>query len=93
LAPSSTDFSVTAQDAAQLPLPIVSPDLLARATRVVRQYRAEHGESMTAGQLAARLRVNSDQATSLLASIIDDQTNPTLPVPTVNGRRMEATPR
>jgi len=90
LAPSSTDFSVTAQDAAQLPLPIVSPDLLARATRVVKQYRAEHGETIAAGQLAARLRVNSDQATRLLASITDDQTNPTQPVPTVNGNRPAA---
>jgi hypothetical protein len=87
LAPSSTDFSVTAQDAAQLPLPIVSPELLARATSVARQYRTEHGEPMTAGQLAVRLKVTSEQATHLLASIQNDQTNPTTPVPTVNGAR------
>jgi len=92
LAPSSTDFSVTAQDAAQLPLPIVPPDLLARATTVVRQYRAEHGEPMTAGQLAARVKVNSDVATHLLALATDDQTTTTLPAPTVNGTRL-GTPR
>jgi hypothetical protein len=48
---------------------------------------------MTAGQLAVRLKVTSEQATHLLASITDDQTTPTTPVPTVNGRRIEATTR
>jgi hypothetical protein len=90
LAPSSTDFSVTAQDAAQLPLPIVSPQLLAKATSVARQYRAEHGTPLTAGQLAVRLKVTSEQATHLLASMNDDQTTTTTPVPTVNGARLEA---
>jgi hypothetical protein len=91
LAPSSIDFSVTAQDAAQLPLPIVSPQLLAKATSVARQYRAEHGTPITAGQLAVRLKVTSEQATHLLASMTDDQTTTTTPGPTVNGRRIEAT--
>jgi hypothetical protein len=90
LAPSSTDFSVTVQDAAQLQSPIVSPDLLAKAASVARQYRAEHGTRLTAGQLAVRLKVTSEQATHLLASMTDGQTNPTMPVPTVNGARLGA---
>jgi outer membrane biosynthesis protein TonB len=81
LAASSTDFSVTAQDAAQLSLPNVSPQLLAKATTVAGQYRAEHGEPITAGQLAVRLKVTSEQATRLLEAV---NTNPT---PTVNGHR------
>jgi hypothetical protein len=93
LAASATDFSVTAQDAAQLPLPIVDPRLLARATDVARQYRTEHGTRITAGQLATRLKVNSDQATHLLAAMDADRDNPTPPNPTVNGRRIEATTR
>jgi hypothetical protein len=71
-------------------LPIVSPDLLAKATSVARQYRAEHGEPMTAGQLAVRLKVTSEQATHLLASMTDDQSTATMPVPTVNGTRTGA---
>jgi hypothetical protein len=89
LAPPATDFSVNAQDAAQLALPIVSPQLLARATSVAREYRAEHGTPVTAGQLAVRLKVTSDQATQLLASMDLDQANPT--TPTVNGARIGAT--
>jgi hypothetical protein len=85
LAPSSTDYSVTAQDAAQLALPIVSPALLARATEVARQYRAANGTRITPGQLAVRLKVTTDLATQLLSALDD------VPTPTVNGNRPEAT--
>ena len=91
LAPPATDMHVNAPGAAQLALPIVSPALLARATEVARQYRIEHGTPITAGRLAVRLQVSSEQAAQLLAAIQDDpsMSNPT--TPTVNGHRAEAT--
>jgi len=90
LAPSATDHHVTAPDAAQLTLPVVAPDLLARATRIARQYRTEHGTPITAGQLAVRLKVESDTAAQALAVLDLAPDNPTRPAPTVNGNRPRA---
>jgi hypothetical protein len=83
---ASTDPSVNAQAPAQLALPLVSPELLDRATQVARKHRSDNGTRITPGQLAVRLKVTTEQATNLLASI-DDQPVST---PTVNGRRTEA---
>jgi hypothetical protein len=85
LAPSTTDISVTASDAAQLALPVVPPDLLARVDQVAKEYQAEHGRPITAGQLAVRLRVTSELATLALAQLDQTPDNPTTPTPTVNG--------
>jgi hypothetical protein len=87
LAPSTTDTSVTESDAAQLTLPVVPADLLARARQVAAQYRTEHGKPINAGQLAVRLKVPSDQATQALAVLDLGPNSPTTPVPTVNGNR------
>ncbi|MFC8618832.1 hypothetical protein ACFT9M_20800 [Micromonospora purpureochromogenes] len=91
LAPSTTDTPVTASDAAPLPLPIVAPDLLARATRVAKQYRTEHGTPITPGQLAVRLKVTSDEATQALAVLDLDPNTNTRPVRPANGRPVKAT--
>ncbi|MFF5178280.1 hypothetical protein ACFY2Q_09685 [Micromonospora sp. NPDC000316] len=91
LAPSTTDTPVTASDAAQLPLPIVAPDLLARATRVAKQYRTEHGTPITPGQLAVRLKVTSDEATQALAVLDLDPNTDNRPVQPANGRPVKAT--
>ncbi|MCX5121247.1 hypothetical protein OG992_29125 [Micromonospora sp. NBC_00362] len=91
LAPSTTDTPVTASDAAQLPLPIVAPDLLARATRVAKQYRTEHGTPITPGQLAVRLKVTSDEATQALAVLDLDPNTDNRPVRPANGHPMKAT--
>ncbi|MET7472304.1 hypothetical protein ABZS35_26635 [Micromonospora sp. NPDC005599] len=91
LAPSTTDTPVTASDAAQLPLPIVAPDLLARATRVAKQYRTEHGTPITPGQLAVRLKVTSDEATQALAVLDLDPNTNNRPVQPANGRPVKAT--
>jgi outer membrane biosynthesis protein TonB len=91
LAPSTTDTPVTASDAAQPPLPIVAPDLLARATRVAKQYRIEHGTPITPGQLAVRLKVTSDEATQALAVLDLDPQTDNRPVRTANGRPVKAT--
>jgi hypothetical protein len=91
LAPSATDTFVSELDAAQLSLPIVSPDVLTRADRVARQYRTEHGTPITAGQLAARLKVPSEQARQALAVLDLGPDSPTTPIPTVNGNRPKAT--
>jgi hypothetical protein len=87
LAPSTTDTPVTAPDAAQLTLPIVAPELLARARHVARQYRTEHGTPITPGQLAVRLKVTSEQATQALAVLDLDPNNQDRPTQTVNGHR------
>ncbi|MEV6495498.1 hypothetical protein AB0M20_43810, partial [Actinoplanes sp. NPDC051633] len=77
---------------AQLPLPYaVDPALLAKARETARQYRTEHGTAITAGQLAARLRVNSDQAAQALAVLDLGPDSPTTTIPTVNGRPIKAT--
>jgi hypothetical protein len=92
LAPSTTDTPVTVSDAAQLTVPVVPSDLLARAGQVAQQYRTEHGTAITPGQLAVRLKVNTEQAAQALAVLNLDHTdrNPTTPVPTINGNRPQA---
>jgi hypothetical protein len=92
LAASAADTPVTEPKPAQLPLPLpVAPDLLAKARQTAEQYRTEHGEPITAGKLAARLRINSDQAAQALAVLNLGPDNPTTPVPAVNGKPVKAT--
>jgi hypothetical protein len=87
LAPSTTDTPVNESDRAQATLPVVPPDLLAKANRIARQYRTEHGTPINPGQLAVRLQVSSEEATQALAVLNLDRNPPTRPVPTVNGNR------
>ena len=92
LAASATDTPVTGPEPAQLPLPYtVAPDLLAKARQAAEQYRTETGTPIKAGQLAARLRVNSEQAAQALAVLDLDPNHPNTQVPTVNGRPVKAT--
>ncbi|SDT38179.1 hypothetical protein [Actinoplanes derwentensis] len=78
----ATGTPVTEPDVVQLELPTVAPDLLERAREAARQYRAENdGEQISTGQLAARLRINSEQAVDALTHLIS------APIPAVNGRR------
>ena len=86
-APSTTDRHVTASDAAQLTLPVVPPELLARAAQVATEYRAQHGTPITAGQLAVRLKVTSEVAAQTLANL---NNNPDQTTPTVNGQPVKA---
>ena len=89
LTPSSTDNPVAAKDAVQLMLPMTNPAVLARATEIAREYRATNGKRITPGQLQVRMkdmRLTSDQATTLLASIDD---TPDV-AQTVNGRPVTA---
>ena len=88
-APSTIDTSVTASDAAQPTLPVVPPALLSRVDEVATEYRAEHGTPITAGQLAVRLKVTSEQAAQALAVL--NLTNPSAPTRTVNGKPVRAT--
>ncbi len=83
----ATDIPVTAPEPAQPALPVVAPDLLRRADQVARQYRTEHGTSITPGQLAVRLKVTSEQATQALAVLGLGPNNPSTDTPTVNGNR------
>jgi hypothetical protein len=92
LAAPATDTPVTAPESAQLPLPYaVDPALLAQAREIAEQYRTEHGTPIKAGQLAARLRVNSEQAAQALAVLDLSPNSPTQPQPTVNGRPVRTT--
>ncbi|MFC0527245.1 hypothetical protein [Phytohabitans kaempferiae] len=92
LAPSTTDTPVTESDRAQLTLPVVPADVLAKADRVARQYRTEHGTPITAGQLAVRLKVTSEEAAQALAVLDLGPNTPTKPAPTVNGNRPKGGP-
>jgi hypothetical protein len=92
LAAPATDISVIAPEPAQLTLPYAVPaDLLGRADQVARQYRTEHGTPITAGQLAVRLKVTSEQASQALAVLDLGPNTPTTPIPTVNGMPVKAT--
>jgi hypothetical protein len=92
LAAPATDTPVTEPEPAQLPLPYtVDPALLAKAREIAKQYRTEHGTPIKAGQLAARLKVNSDVATQALAVLNLGPDNPTTATPTVNGKPVKAT--
>ena len=86
LAAPATDSIVTAPEPAQLKLPIVAPDLQARARQVAQQYRTEHGTPITAGQLAIRLKVSSEQASQALAVLGLGPDSPTTATPPVNGK-------
>ncbi|HZM81236.1 MAG TPA: DUF2637 domain-containing protein [Candidatus Limnocylindrales bacterium] len=86
LTPSSTDLPVTATQAVQPPLPMVDPVLLAEATEVARQYHAEHGTRITAGQLAVRIHKDTKTAALLLQAIDDTPTANQ----TVNGTPVKA---
>ena len=92
LAAPATDTPVTEPEPAQLPLPYsIDPALLVKAREIARQYRTEHGTPIKAGQLAARLRVNSEQATQALAVLNLEPGSPTKPIPAVNGNPVTAT--
>ncbi|GAA1626744.1 DUF2637 domain-containing protein [Actinoplanes couchii] len=74
--------SANEPDVEQLKLPTVTPDLLNRAREAAQRYRAENnGEQISAGQLAARLRINSGEAADALAHLA------IAPIPSLNGRR------
>ncbi|OJF11907.1 hypothetical protein [Couchioplanes caeruleus] len=88
LAAPATDLPVTEPEPAQLALPYaVDPALLVKAREIAEQYRTEHGVPIKAGQLAARLRVNSEQATQALAVLDLGPNSPTTEISTVNGNR------
>lgn len=92
LAAPATDTTVNEPEPAQLTLPYtVDPALLSRAREIASQYRTEHGTPIKAGQLAARLRVNSEQATQALTVLGIEPGNPTTDTPAVNGRPVKAT--
>ncbi|PRY30255.1 hypothetical protein [Pseudosporangium ferrugineum] len=92
LAAPATDTPVTEPEPAQLPLPYtVDPALLAKAHEIATQYRTETGTPIKPVQLAARLRVNSEQATQALAVLHLGPDSPTTPIPTVNGKPVKAT--
>jgi hypothetical protein len=91
LAAPAADTPVTEPEPAQLPLPyVVEPGLLARAREAARQYHTETGTPIKPGQLAARLRVNSETATQALA-VLDLDPDHVRPITTVNGTPARAT--
>jgi hypothetical protein len=92
LAAPAADSPVTEPEPAQLPLPMpVDPALLGKAREIAEQYRTVNGSPIKAGQLAARLRVNSEQASQALAVLDLGPDNPITPIPSVNGTPVKAT--
>ncbi|GGL09775.1 hypothetical protein [Mangrovihabitans endophyticus] len=91
LAASAADTPVTEPKPAQMPLPLpVDPALLAKAREIATQYRTETGTPIKAGQLAARLRVNSELATQALAVLDLGPNNPNHDTTTANGTPAKA---
>ncbi|MFG1608355.1 hypothetical protein [Actinoplanes sp. NPDC049265] len=91
LAASATDIPVIEPKPAQLPLPMpVDPALLVKAREIAEQYRTETGVAIKASQLAARLRIDSTQATQALAVLDLGPDSLTTPIPTVNGNPVKA---
>ena len=92
LAAPATDSPVTEPEPAQLSLPMpVDPALLGKAREIAEQYRTDNGVPIKPGQLAARLRVDSELATQALAVLDLGPDSPTTPIPTVNGTPVKAT--
>jgi hypothetical protein len=83
-APSTADTPVTASNAPGVKLPVPAA-LLARVREVATEYQTQHGSPITAGQLAVRLKVTTDQAAQALA-LANLPTPPT----TVNGQPVKA---
>ena len=89
-APSTTDTHVAPVQAATLPKPPVPAAMLTRATHVAQAHQSANGSPITPGELAVRMRVNSDTAEQLLAVLALDPDTPLHPVTTVNGARVPA---
>jgi hypothetical protein len=64
--------------------------LLARVREVAKEYQTEHGTPISAGQLAVRLKVSTDQAQQALA-LINLPPNREAPITSVNGQPVKAT--
>jgi len=89
-AAASASTSVTTADAAP---PIGRPvpaALLTRARHLAQAHHATTGSPITAGELAVRLRVNSDTATQVLAVLDLAPDHPNRPITTVNGHPVSA---
>jgi hypothetical protein len=84
--PPTIDTLVTASGAVQPSLPIVAPGKLARARELAAEYLTEHGTPINVPQLAVRLKVQSDEAASILAAL-----NPANNNARVNGSPVKAT--
>jgi hypothetical protein len=65
---SATDIPVTAPDIAT-PKPAIAAGQLARARHVAEAHQKVTGAAITPGELAVRLRINSDRANHLLAAL------------------------
>jgi len=88
-AASATDSSVATADAARLKAPIPA-SLLTRARYLADAHQETEGTPITAGELAARMRVNSDVARQILAVLNLDQSRVTEPTAPVNGNPVGA---
>jgi len=89
-AAASASTLVTTADAAP---PIGRPvpaALLTRARHLAQAHHASTGSPITAGELAVRLRVNSDTATQVLAVLDLAPDHPNRPAATVNGHPVGA---
>jgi hypothetical protein len=85
IAPSTPDIHVATVDAApplQTPAPAA---LLTRAAHIADAHRTATGTPITAGEMAVRMRVNSDTAAQLIALFDLRHDSPTRPIATVNG--------
>jgi len=102
-APHEVPVAPAATAAASAPTPVTQADaappigkpvptgMLTRARHLAQAHRAQTGEPITAGQLAARMRIDTRTAAQVLAVLDLDPTSPTKPTQTVNGHLVKAT--
>jgi len=88
-AASATDSQVATADAARLKAPIPT-SLLTRARYLADAHSETEGTPITAGKLAAQMRVNSDVARQILAVLNLDPARVAKPVTPVNGNPVGA---
>jgi len=89
-AASAKDNVTTADAAPPIGRPVPAA-LLTRARHLAQAHHATTGSPITAGELAVRLRVNSDTATQVLTVLDLAPDHPNRPITTVNGHRVGAT--
>jgi hypothetical protein len=90
---TSPTLSSPGSDVARPPALPVPAALLTRARHLAETHRAQEGTPITAGELAARMRVNSDTARQLLAVLDLAPDSPTRPADAVNGSATAAAAR
>jgi hypothetical protein len=89
-ATKTTQVAAVAAAPPQTPVPAA---LLTRAEHIIRAHTEGTGTQITPGELAVRMRVNTDVAAQILAVLALRPDNPNQPTATVNGTALAESAR